>query len=195
MREPLDLERPREQVCPICHDKGWYRAAGSGEIRPCDSGCSAGRGVIATQEVRRRLSAIWTDRDVDLFLQSRNAAFRGERPVNLLREGREDEVLEAIERIPGLPPAAAPVALPDRRGTPPRPEAIPPDPEAVLRVLIAKARQAGETRIAKALEQHDLSRLTEREHAYADALLTGDGYLVNGKRVDPADVVVLRWPS
>lgn len=37
--------------------------------------------------------------------------------------------------------------------------------------------------------------LTEREQASLDAFLTGDGYLVDGKRVDPRTVEVYRFDA
>lgn len=194
MMESLDLLGSREQVCPLCNDHGWYRRAGSHDAIPCERGCAAGRAVVAVEQARRRLSQIYSSREVELWLHSRTALLGGAVPLDLLREGREDEVLEVIERLPGLPPLAevpepaseapivAPLKIKER-----------PDLAAVRGVMINMLKQAGEVEIATALEQGTLETLGSRERALFDALLTGQGYLVNGKRVDPVTVEVVRW--
>lgn len=44
-------------------------------------------------------------------------------------------------------------------------------------------------------EERGKRRLTEQERAALDAFLTGTGYVVSGRRVDPASVVVFRGPE
>lgn len=198
MREPLDLERPREQVCPICHDHGWYRGS-SGRRIPCDT-CAVGQGIIATGVARELLRQVYSTRDSDLFLESRSPTFGGLRPKELLREGgaRAESVLAAIERIPGVrkrdPATQVPYAT-QVQGGPVKIEKPPEDEGAVRRVLAAKARQYGEHQVARALELRTTDDLSEREHALFDAAFAGNGYLVDGKRVDPTSVEIFRWPA
>lgn len=198
MREPLDLERPREQVCPICHDHGWYRGAGTGVRIACES-CGVGQGIIATGVAKQLLQQVYSTRDSDLFLESRSPMFGGLRPKELLREGgaRAEDVLSAIELIPGVTPrdetekmlAVATVEHPDE------PEKIPQDPALLRRVLTAQMRRAGENRIARALELGTTEGLVDRDQAVLDSAMTGNGYLVGGKRVDPTTVEVFRWDT
>lgn len=38
-----------------------------------------------------------------------------------------------------------------------------------------------------------LEDLSDRERALLDAVMVGQGYLVNGRRVDPEQVEIVRW--
>ena len=191
MKQPLDLERPRGQLCPICHDHGYVQD----DVRlvPCTNlDCGEGRAYRDTLEARARLSDLYSPRDVDLWMQSHIRALGG-RPLNLIREGRGDDVLAAIERIPGIPPRDVLPEPAEAVCTPQKSPEARPDPAAVRRVLAAQLRQRGERRIADALEAGNVSSLTDREQALLDAAMTGQGYLVNGKRVDPDEVEIFRW--
>lgn len=53
--------------------------------------------------------------------------------------------------------------------------------------------RAWDSALADAMDEERGGRpLTEKECARLDAFLTGTGYLVSGRRVDPASVVVFR---
>lgn len=197
MREPLDLERPRGQACPICHDHGWYRGTSSGERVACDS-CGTGQGIIATGQAKELLHQVYSTRDADLFLESRSPTFRGHRPKELLRQGgaRAEEVLAAIERIPGVQARAETEKLAEVPAPREKPSEKPVvDPATFRRVLTAQLRRRGENKIARALEIGITDGLVDRDKAVLDSAMTGAGYLVDGKRVDPGTVEVFRWPS
>ncbi len=72
--------------------------------------------------------------------------------------------------------------------------------DAAVRVVLAhlseKIRQVWISDVdALDAEERGERSLTERERALLDAFLTGTGYLVSGRRVDPVTVVVFRGPE
>lgn len=69
------------------------------------------------------------------------------------------------------------------------------DVVTVRRILVAELRSAGECRVAQALEDGEERDLDDRDLILLDAVLTGQGYLLNGKRIDPLAVEIIRWPE
>lgn len=176
------------QRCGQCHNRGYYF---EGTVStPCS--CSAGQAIAATARVRALLSTALDQRMVDLWLSSGNKQFAGERPIDLLRAGREEEVLRVVVKIPGVaarePVVAAsePVAeAPVLRGM------LPAERDSMDRAIREKLIHAGYRRIAEAVRYG--GDLDDHDQAVLDAAVTGAGYLVGGKRVDPATVLVIRW--
>ena len=176
-------------TCSRCHDRGVLDGGGY-----CS--CFTGRNAQELDVIRSRLSKIWNQRDVDFWLRKRNVAMGSERPLDLVRQGRASEVLTAIERLPGL------VSEGEVEVTPQPPqiqtatlERRPEDPKLIRRALATQMRRNGEYRIARALELGSVEVLSDREQALIDAALTGQGYLVDGKRIDPLTVEIVRWVS
>lgn len=62
-----------------------------------------GRDLVAqgiasdVEAVRKRLSALWTDPAIDVWLKSANAHLDGARPIDVLALGGQGPVIEAIE--------------------------------------------------------------------------------------------------
>jgi hypothetical protein len=52
------------------------------------------------------LSAVYQPEGVGIWLRSRQRALAGRRPLDVIREGRLDDVLPLIERLAGGPPDA-----------------------------------------------------------------------------------------
>lgn len=65
-----------------------------------------------------------------------------------------------------------------------------------LEQAIARLRE-WDPKLADAMEAEERGdrSLDEGERARLDAYLTGTGYLVSGRRVDPTSVVVIRGPD
>jgi hypothetical protein len=55
--------------------------------------------IDGLDDVVDRLSSIYTPAEVQLWLNTNNALLEGERPIDLIREGRYVQVMVAIERL------------------------------------------------------------------------------------------------
>ena len=76
--------------------QNWAR----GSSRP--EGASRER-LLELKYVIEQLSDVYTDEGIEIWLHSRQRAFDGRRPLDLLREGQFETVLVAVERLAGGP--------------------------------------------------------------------------------------------
>lgn len=58
------------------------------------------RAVSDISRVHQRLRAVYTDEEARTWLSTPNPALNGERPLDLIKVGRADEVLALIDRLP-----------------------------------------------------------------------------------------------
>jgi DNA-binding transcriptional regulator YiaG len=70
------------------------------------SGHSKPRGTAATRvldvvHLVSQLRDVYTDEGIQIWLKTRNRNLGGRRPIELLGEGRFDEVLEEVDRVVG----------------------------------------------------------------------------------------------
>lgn len=68
----------------------------SGANRP--SGATRDR-LLEVNYIVGELRDVYTPEGIDVWLHGRNRALDGQRPIDLLREGRFEEVLQAVERL------------------------------------------------------------------------------------------------
>lgn len=76
--------------------QNWAR----GTSRP--EGASRDR-LLELKYVIEQLSDVYTDEGIEIWLHARQRGLGGRQPIELLREGRFEEVLSAVERLAGGP--------------------------------------------------------------------------------------------
>jgi transcriptional regulator with XRE-family HTH domain len=74
------------------------------QVRNWSSGASAPRGgtrdkLLELHYVTRQLRDVYTREGAEIWLHGRKKSLGAQRPIDLLAEGRFDEVLDAIERL------------------------------------------------------------------------------------------------
>lgn len=59
--------------------------------------------LLELKYVIEQLSDVYDDEGIEIWLHARQRAFGGQPPLDLLREGRFEEVLQVVERLAGGP--------------------------------------------------------------------------------------------
>lgn len=59
--------------------------------------------LLELKYVIEQLSDVYTDEGIEIWLHSRQRAFDGQRPLDLLRDGEFEAVLAVVERLAGGP--------------------------------------------------------------------------------------------
>ena len=59
--------------------------------------------LLELKYVIEQLSDVYTDEGIEIWLHARQRALEGERPVDLLRAGKFETVLQLVERLAGGP--------------------------------------------------------------------------------------------
>jgi DNA-binding XRE family transcriptional regulator len=74
--------------------QGWA----SGQVKP-----SSGKAhrLLDVHHIVAALREVYTSEGIEIWLRSRNRNLAGERPLDLLAEGRIDEVVQEVEHITG----------------------------------------------------------------------------------------------
>jgi transcriptional regulator with XRE-family HTH domain len=59
--------------------------------------------LLELNYVIEQLADVYTDEGIEIWLHSRQRSLDGQRPLDLLKEGRFEDVLSAVERLAGGP--------------------------------------------------------------------------------------------
>ena len=88
------------------HELGKAVGASVRSVQTWASGAATPKGVrtqrlLDVQFIVEELGSVYTEEGVEIWLRSRNRNLHGQRPIDLLTEGRIDEVVEEAQRLSG----------------------------------------------------------------------------------------------
>lgn len=183
IRDPV----PLQQLCPICKNRGFVQHHGAST--PCN--CPIGRQIVYRDAALKTLTAMYGPREAVRWLEDWNQELRS-RPVHLLRnDDSAHKVFEVIRReatVRGIEPPVLP------KPTEPAPLShLPSLRDTARQRMIADLRRIGRVEAAQLFADNKIDAMKDDDRAHLDALMVGTGYLVDGKRVDPGRVQVIRF--
>jgi hypothetical protein len=185
IRDPVSLG----QLCPTCQDRGYVPQ--NGRQMPCH--CPAGLRIVQRGVLTVTLTSMYGAQGAVLWLEERHPALGRERPLRLLGTDRAQEVFDIVTTN-----AVAMNVVPPEMPTPETARPVHERVNSALRAtmherIIVQLRTAGRHEGAALFAEDRVDDMNDQDRALLDSLTTGTGFLVDGQRVDPARVQVVRW--